>query len=287
MNYHETTEDVPERYSPTAKRFDARRLATAVLFIPLFYLLVRYLPAVAFFAIVLTAALLALFEFYRLCFRETPRRVDTSIGLGATGLLLINVQWPGLAPEGLLWFLSLLAVFTFALLSDRGLRETVADSAFVLCGILYITVTFGHLLLLRALDGGVFLIFFLILVTWGGDTGAFVVGKALGRRKLAPLISPNKTVEGLFGGLLFGTAMALLARAWFLPTFTIGDCLALGVVLAGLGAVGDLVESAFKRSAGVKDSGTLIPGHGGILDRVDSLLFAAPTFYYYVTLIKQ
>ena len=131
------------------------------------------------------------------------------------------------------------------------------------------------------------MIFFLILVTWGGDTGAFVVGKTLGRRKLAPLISPNKTVEGLFGGLLFGTALALLARAWFLPTFTIGDCLALGVVLAGLGAVGDLVESSFKRSAGVKDSGTLIPGHGGILDRVDSLLFAAPTFYYYVTLIKQ
>jgi phosphatidate cytidylyltransferase len=140
--------------------------------------------------------------------------------------------------------------------------------------------------LTRALDGGEFLVFFVVLVTWAGDTGAYYVGMSLGRHQLAPVISPNKTVEGLMGGLLLALAMAVVASLWFLPSLTLADCLATGLLLAGAGLLGDLVESALKRSAGVKDSGMLIPGHGGMLDRLDSLLFTAPIFYYYVTLVK-
>jgi phosphatidate cytidylyltransferase len=140
--------------------------------------------------------------------------------------------------------------------------------------------------LTRALEGGEFLIFFLVLVTWAGDAGAYYTGRSLGRRQLAPVISPNKTVEGLLGGLILAVAAALVARAWFLPSFSVADCVAIGLLLTMAGALGDLTESVLKRSAGVKDSGTVIPAHGGMLDRLDSLLFAAPAFYYYVTLVK-
>jgi phosphatidate cytidylyltransferase len=140
--------------------------------------------------------------------------------------------------------------------------------------------------LTRALPNGELLIFFLLLVTWAGDTGAYYAGMSLGRRKLAPVISPNKTVEGLIGGLMLAVLAAVGARLWFLPSFSLADCLATGLLLTGAGVLGDLAESALKRSAGVKDSGSLIPAHGGMLDRLDSLLFTAPAFYYYVTVVK-
>ena len=133
---------------------------------------------------------------------------------------------------------------------------------------------------------GEFLIFGLFLVTWAADTGAYYVGASLGRHKLAPSISPNKTIEGVAGGLITAILAAFLAQAWFLPSLTSADCMAIACLLTIAGLLGDLAESAMKRGAGVKDSGSLIPGHGGMLDRLDSLLFTAPAFYYYVLLAK-
>jgi phosphatidate cytidylyltransferase len=144
----------------------------------------------------------------------------------------------------------------------------------------------GHLLLTRALARGEFLIFFVVLVTWAADTGAYYVGTVLGKHRLAPVISPNKTVEGLIGGVVLAVVAALVAQAWFLPDFSITDCLATGIILSVAGLFGDLAESAMKRSAGVKDSGWLLPAHGGMLDRLDSMLFTAPAFYYYMVLFK-
>jgi len=166
------------------------------------------------------------------------------------------------------------------------LSRSLVDVTVLIFGTLYIGFTLGHLLLTRALPDGIFLIFFVVLVTWAGDTGAYYAGMSMGRTPLAPRISPNKTVEGLLGGCLLAVVMALIARAWFIPSFTILDAVVLGLVLTLVGLIGDLSESMFKRSAGVKDSGGLIPGHGGVLDRLDSLLLTAPTYYYYVTLVK-
>jgi phosphatidate cytidylyltransferase len=157
------------------------------------------------------------------------------------------------------------------------------DGTVLVMGVLYIGLTLSYLLLIRGLPDGVLLIFFVVVVTWAGDTGAYLAGKSLGRRALAPVISPKKTYEGLAGGLLLACALALAAREWFLPVLSPGDCLLLGLLLTMTGLIGDLTESAIKRSAGFKDSGSLIPGHGGMLDRLDSLLFTAPAFYYYVT----
>jgi len=156
-----------------------------------------------------------------------------------------------------------------------------------LFGVLYLGLTLSTLSMTRLLPLGEWLIFFLLLVTWASDTGAYIVGTLYGRHRLAPTISPKKTVEGLVGGLIGAIIVAYAARWWFLPEFSGLDCLVLAILLTITGLWGDLTESAMKRSVGMKDSGRILPGHGGMLDRLDSLLFTAPVFYYYVTLASR
>ena len=271
---------------PTSKRWDSRRLYAALVFIPLFYLLVRYLPPIAFFGLVVGASWLALIELYRLHFQPRLATMAIILGLVMTTLVLSHLQWPDALPLHPLLLFVITATLLSYLLSKHELSRSLVDVSVLIFGMLYIGFTLGHLLLIRALPDGIFLVFFVILVTWAGDTGAYYTGVSMGRTPLAPRISPNKTVEGLVGGCLLAVVIALIARAWFIPSFTIVDALVLGVMLTVAGLVGDLSESMFKRGAGVKDSGGLIPGHGGMLDRLDSLLLTAPTYYYYVTLVK-
>jgi phosphatidate cytidylyltransferase len=127
-------------------------------------------------------------------------------------------------------------------------------------------------------------VLFLLAVIMLGDTGAYYVGKSLGRKRLAPSLSPNKTVEGLVGGVAAAVVGALVAARLFLPDLNLLEAALLGLVLSLLGVGGDLFESALKRSVGVKNSSSLMPGHGGILDRLDSLLFSAPALLAYVRL---
>jgi len=281
---HTTT--TPYEGPLSGKRLDARRVYSALVFLPLFYLLVRYGPPLGFFILVLAVTLLALTEFYRLHFRESSASPAIALGLGCAGLLLISMQWPGLAPQGLVLVITLAVALVSRLFSGEALKQSLVDAAVLLLGVLYVGLLLGHVLLTRAHPDGEWLIFFLILVTWAGDAGAYYVGSAMGQRKLAPVISPNKTVEGLLGGLGLSVIAALAGKVWFVPAFRLVDCVALGLLLAVAGVMGDLAESALKRSAGVKDSGRVIPGHGGMLDRLDSMLFTAPAFYYYVTLVK-
>jgi phosphatidate cytidylyltransferase len=255
-------------------------------FVPLFYLLVRYLPAVAFFALVTIATLVALAEFYNLYFRGDHVPVGMALGLVGGTAVLASLQWPGLLSDRAAVVAGVLAMLTYRLGARRPIKDTLADAAGLVFGVLYVALTLGHLLLTRALSDGEFLVFFVVLVTWAADTGAYYAGTSIGKRRLAPLISPNKTVEGLFGGIGLAVVAALIARAWFLPSFSLTDAVATGLLLSVTGAVGDLAESAMKRSAGVKDSGWLLPAHGGMLDRLDSLLFTAPVFYYYVLFVK-
>ena len=156
-----------------------------------------------------------------------------------------------------------------------------------LFGVLYLGLTLSTLSMTRLLPLGEWLIFFLLLVTWASDTGAYLVGTLYGRHRLAPTISPKKTVEGLVGGLIGAIIVGYAARWWFLPALSGLDCLILATLLTITGLWGDLTESAMKRSVGMKDSGRILPGHGGMLDRLDSLLFTAPVFYYYVTLASR
>jgi phosphatidate cytidylyltransferase len=153
-------------------------------------------------------------------------------------------------------------------------------------GVFYVAWLLGHMITLRQFTEGPFLIFFLFLVTWANDTGAYYVGTLWGRRPLAPRISPRKTWEGAAGGLLGSVLAALACRAWFLDSLSTGEALGAGVLIGLTAPLGDLAESILKRSAGVKDSGTILPGHGGLLDRIDSLIFTTPAFYYYLLAMR-
>lgn len=151
----------------------------------------------------------------------------------------------------------------------------------IVIGIVYLCIYLSFLVLIRNGTDGVQWIFFILLVLWMGDTGAYIVGSIIGRIKLYPAVSPNKTIEGALAGLLFSLVAGLACKKIFLPAISITHCILLTTGISLMGQLGDLCESVFKRERGFKDSGDILPGHGGILDRIDSLLFAAPFLYYY------
>jgi len=273
-----------EAARPSSSSEAVRRVLAAVVFIPLFYLLVHDLGPDAFFGLVAFSGMLAVGEFYRLHVGQATWPRWGWVGVAATALLLSSAQWPSLVSNRAVLLSTVVAALCLPLLSKKPLRDAFMDGLALVMGVLYIGLTLSYLLLIRGLPDGALLIFFVVVVTWAGDTGAYLAGKTLGRHALAPVISPKKTYEGLAGGFLLACTLGLMARGWFLPAFSLGDCLVLGLLLTMAGLIGDLTESAIKRSAGFKDSGSLIPGHGGMLDRLDSLLFTAPAFYYYVTI---
>ena len=170
--------------------------------------------------------------------------------------------------------------------SKKPLEDSLPSSAIAVLATTYVGMLGGSLIRLRNdFPEGSKLVFFLLLVVWLGDTGAYYVGRTFGKRKLSPRISPKKTVEGLAGGIATSVITAIVIHFTFFKTFPLLHAVIAGMILSFAGVVGDLAESMWKRSAEVKDSGTLLPGHGGFLDRFDSILFTAPILYCYWTLI--
>ena len=267
---------------PTRQRLELRRVYPALVFAPLFYLLIRYGPPDLFFVFVSITAILAVWEFYRILYQAQGNQPLMFVGCTLIIPLLATMQWTDVMVPiwvsticmflGLLWFMG----------RPTDLGPFVPPSLGIPFGVLYIGLGLGHFLWIRNLEQGDLLLFFVILVSWAADTGAYYTGVTLGRRPIAPRLSPKKTIEGFIGGLVLSVLVAIACRFWFLPSLTLADGVFIGILLAGMGLLGDLAESAFKRRSGIKDSGGLIPGHGGMLDRVDSLLFTAPAFYYYV-----
>lgn len=182
--------------------------------------------------------------------------------------------------------LFLVAVYAVARESLSQRRRPLAAAGAVLLGVVYVAGLLSHLLLLRGLGPreGLILTLLAIVGTWLTDTGAFFVGRWLGGRRLVPALSPNKTVAGAIGGWVTGF-VGLLAAAVFLAAIPLGRAALLAAAVPLAAQLGDLLESAMKREAGVKDTGTLLPGHGGVLDRFDSLMLVAPTVYYLTVLL--
>jgi phosphatidate cytidylyltransferase len=267
-----------------------KRIVTAAILIPIVLLLVFLSPRWhLLFSIAVTAvAALAGWEFLGLAEKggASPPRVAVTVALGV--LFGVNFQWPDrtAAIFGIL-SLALLVYCTFL----RPVEQVMADAATSIFCLLYVGFTLIALPTLHETANGSSLVAFLLCVVWVGDIAALYVGKALGRRKLAPRLSPNKTWEGAIGSvcgsvLLAGGlwGLAQLFQQWDLAIISypgeIWYWLVLAAVVNVAAQVGDLAESALKRSAGVKDSGSLLPGHGGVLDRIDALLLAAPVLWY-------
>ena len=160
----------------------------------------------------------------------------------------------------------------------RGGADALGHAAASLFPLFYLGLPIGALIAIRETRGREAL-FLLMLTVIVSDTAQYYTGRMFGRRLLAPAISPKKTIEGAAGGFVFGTLLLAAVGSWWLPAVPLPIRVALGAAVVALGIVGDLFESMLKRSAGVKDSSALIPGHGGVLDRIDALLFAAPVYY--------
>lgn len=166
-------------------------------------------------------------------------------------------------------------------------RNAIVGISTTLFGVLYVSWFFSFLIKIRFLlpdGGGVKLLAFIILVTKAGDIGALILGSRFGKHLLLPKVSPNKTIEGFLGAFLVSTVAAILAKSFLpaVPHFSYPHVALMGAFFGGIGQVGDLSESLMKRDCGVKDSGKMLPGLGGVLDTIDSLLFAAPAFYLYM-----
>ncbi len=183
-------------------------------------------------------------------------------------------------------FTALLVIPAWYVFRTRTIEDSLPSSAVAVLATTYVGLLGGSLIRLRHdFPEGWKLIFFLLLVVWLGDSGAYYFGKALGKHKLSPVISPKKTVEGMIGGMAVSITTAIVIHFTFFPNFPLHHAVISGVILSFAGVVGDLTESMWKRSAAVKDSGTILPGHGGFLDRFDSIFFTAPILYCYWTLV--
>lgn len=242
-------------------------------------LFIAYSGPAFFNLLVIAAVLLGLSEFYGMSL-PIERKAERYAAIAGGGLLTLVPVLNAAATLPSLTF----ATFFFSiwfLLRFRELNSVIHHLGLVLLGFLYLPLLLGHMALLHELPHGKEWIFLVLFIIMTGDSAAYFTGINFGRRKLYPAISPNKSIEGALGGLVGSFVGALFFKYCFFSQLSVGDCLLLGLGLGALGQTGDLFESMLKRSFGVKDSGTLIPGHGGILDRLDSLIFAfAPAYYY-------
>jgi phosphatidate cytidylyltransferase len=259
------------------------RAASAVVGLPILGALVFWREPLGFALFSLVVAGVALREYTAMTMKARPgaeRAVVILIGL-AFGVAVY------LRPElGAAWGMAAVVLVAALILArpddmpTAGARLGVAGF-----GIFYVVGLVVSLPLLHRRPDGSLWVTLAIAATFVCDTGAYFAGRALGRHKLAPAVSPGKTVEGGVGGLLAALGFSFLARATFFPALTVLDCVLVGAAAGILGPIGDLTESLLKRSAGVKDSGNVLPGHGGMLDRIDAVLFVGAYVYWHVRLL--
>jgi phosphatidate cytidylyltransferase len=271
------------------------RILTAVVALPVLIasiVLPSYIPETFWIFVAIAAVGLAagLFEFYSLT-KKLELKGDASVAYLGSAAIFINflVDSPGKAPD---LMLATLSAFVLTVLISQTFRfqkdfsKMLAGIGVTLLGPLYIAFLGGFLVSTRVgfethLFLSTHLLGYYFLVLMGSDTGAYFVGKAFGKHKLIPKISPGKSWEGLVGGFAAAAAFAALSTFWFFPELPYQFSIPLAIVMSGVGVLGDLAESAMKRGAGAKDAASILPGHGGFLDRLDSLLLNAPILYYF------
>ena len=259
------------------------RVLSALVLLPVVIGAVWFLPPIATLVLACLAALLAFVEYAGILAAldiHIPRVVSgiaVAAACIAVGLSLVSVD--------LLLMSAVIVAGALAVASGNPSPRTIHEAVASVFPIAYIGLPLGALAAIRAISGreAVLLLMITIIIS---DSAQYYCGRAFGRRPLAPTISPKKTVEGAIGGLIFGTAAMVIGGRWVFPGADLPLLVLVSAAIAALGMVGDLFESLFKRSAGVKDSSHIIPGHGGVLDRIDSWLFAAPVYYAFVRFIQ-
>lgn len=275
----------------------AKRLLTAAVGIPVLYLVVKKGPVWFCFALVAVCSALAAREACLLLQTGTRRPLKPLAMLGSVAVAVpfIYPSLPFVDPgasfaHAFALMVVLAAVLLGSALTRSQLVEKVEATIGTLFAVVFVGIPLGFLTGLRAMQNeemGRDLLVLLLMVIWIGDTAAMYVGAVMGRHPLAPRISPKKTVEGAVAGVVAGIGAALLAHIWWFQRLPVAHAVLIGLLLGVAGIGGDLAESVLKRAAGAKDSSSILPGHGGILDRIDSLLFAGPVLYYYYLAFLQ
>jgi phosphatidate cytidylyltransferase len=262
----------------------ALRVLTAVLLIPLLIAAIEWSNPLGVWLWVLFAQVTGLREWMAMTMPDEPaagRWFGVALGVACAAVLF----WlGGRVPDLLVLLGTTLFAFTFFLFRHRSIEAVAARVAFLLCGVLYAGLLILPLAFLKRRPDGSAWIYICLTVSWLSDTGAYFAGRFLGPRfprKLYEAVSPKKTAVGAIGGLTGSLAALLIAKLWYLPALTFADVVLIAAPANVLGQIGDLCESLIKRSVGVKDSGALLPGHGGMLDRIDALLFVVPYVYAY------
>lgn len=258
------------------------RVLSALVLLPIVIGTVWFLPPVGTLVLALVAAALAFIEYAAIA--QALGVFVPRVFTGAATLAACAAVGGGYVAVEVVLLTALLGIGALAVGSGQPGPAILRDAAASMFGIVYVGLPLGALAAVRVLGGreAVLLLMATIVVS---DSAQYYTGRALGRRPLAPSISPKKTVEGAMGGVVLGAAAMVLGGMWVFPAANLVLLVLASAAIVALGITGDLFESLLKRSAGVKDSSSLIPGHGGVLDRIDALLFAAPVFYFFLRVI--
>ncbi len=276
------------------------RLLTALIALPVLifsiilpYLFPQFEQANWLFLFIAAAALIAgVFEFFSLT-KKLQLKADAAIAyLGASALFVAFLfDAPAKAPDLLVLTLALFIIFTLITQTFRFQKDfskMLTGVGVTIFGVLYVVFLGGFIVVMRVGFDETLIPFlstkllgFFFLVVMGSDVGAYFIGKSIGKHKLIPKVSPNKTWEGFIGGIVLAIGFAALSTAVFFPELPFQISIPLAVFMALVGVGGDLAESAMKRGSNTKDAANILPGHGGLLDRLDSLLFNAPILYYF------
>lgn len=257
-----------------------KRVLSALVLLPLIIGALLWPAPLPWMIVMQLAVALGLAEFYGITLRDDPAWMR-SLGVLLGVLISLAFCFCPHPTAPLTTFIAAAMIAAIVHLARFGELSTVTQRlSMMVFGFAYLPLLVSPLARLKLMPDGLDWIFLVLTIVWFGDTGAYFAGRALGRHKLYPSISPGKTVEGAIGGLLASVLAGVLAKFWYMPQLSWSLLLVATLPAGMLGQIGDLVESMIKRGFGVKDSGHCIPGHGGILDRIDALIFAIPYIYY-------
>ena len=260
-------------------KIEKKKVWTAIIIIPPVVLLIALGPPVVFTLMVVIATFFGLREFYNLALPHS-KKIERLIGISLGIILSLIITYGDAKVVSPFVVLLLLILSLLFMATSKNLSSTISNIGITFFGIFYIGFLLSHVSLIRNMEDGKLWALFLMVTVWAGDIFALFSGSLFGKHKLYPKISPNKTYEGLAGAIVGSIIVALAFTLLFTPRFAKGPCILLAFGMGILGQIGDFTESMLKRSAQVKDSGSLIPGHGGMLDRLDSFLFSAPFLHY-------
>jgi phosphatidate cytidylyltransferase len=261
------------------------RVISACVGVPIIIIFIYFAPSILFSFFIFVMSFFSFLEYFNIVFsREKHIKLLKLIGVICGLILSFNVIFKFYEIFAILTYLVILLFFCFLFLEAENEKRFNYISQ-TLLGILYIGFLLPYLVFIRELEHGEKLVLILLGMVWASDTGAYFIGKKYGSRKLHYSVSPGKTVEGFFGGILASLLFAFICKYLVFDSLSYFNYAILALLTSIIGPIGDLSESLVKRANSVKDSGKLIPGHGGLLDRIDAVLFSAPIFYYYIKML--